>query len=107
MTPGFNKEWFVAERAKALAMVLLTRRDDLVIADAPADADIDYLVSVVREGNPAKMVFGIELRATMAPVTAEHANKVLKPTVEWFQRLGQFPYPVCLFYFTVRDEQAF
>jgi hypothetical protein len=36
------KEWFVGERAKALAMVLLTRRDDLEIRETKAETGLDY-----------------------------------------------------------------
>ena len=37
----------------------------------------------------------------------EQANAVLGPTLGFFQGLRKFTYPVCLFFFTVREEQAF
>jgi len=47
------------------------------------------------------------LRGVPPPVTAEHANKVLGPTMGQFQGMRKFTYPVCLFFFTLREEQAF
>ncbi len=43
----------------------------------------------------------------MAPTTTEHADQVLGPSLKAFRRLGQFPYPVCLFFFTMRDDRAY
>jgi hypothetical protein len=42
-----------------------------------------------------------------SPTTPGQANKVLVPTRGFFQGLRKFTYPVCLFFFTVREEQAF
>jgi hypothetical protein len=101
------KERFLAERARALATVYLTRRNDLTVTETKEVTGLDYHVYVDREGDPMRLVFGVLLRATFEPVTAEHANKVLGPTVGHFHRLGGFTYPVCLLYFTMRDDQAF
>jgi len=101
------KERFLADRARALATVLLTRRDDLTIDEAPGDAGLDFLVHVRRDGKPVRPMFGVLLRAAVAPATVEQANKILTPTVASFQRLGRFTYPVCLFFFTMREDQAF
>ena len=43
----------------------------------------------------------------MAAVSVEQANRVLKPSVEAFQRLGEFPYPVCLFFFTMVNDKGY
>jgi hypothetical protein len=101
------KEQFLADRARALATVILTRRDDLVVTESKNDTGLDFQVSIVRDDRPMRMTFGVLLRATFEPVSPEHANKVLKPTMGHFQRMGKFPYPVCLFFFTMRDDQAF
>jgi hypothetical protein len=43
-----------------------------------------------------------------SPTTAAQANKILGPTMGFFQGRRKFIYPVCLFFFTVREEeQAF
>jgi hypothetical protein len=106
MPEGFKKR-FVRERAKALAVVFLTRRDDLTITDAQKESGLDFLVSIAHDGEPSTRVFGVHVNATMEPVTIDHANKVLKPTMAANQRLTHPLYPVCLFFFTMREEQAF
>ncbi len=35
----------------------------------------------------------------------EGANEVLKPTMAQFNGMGKFLYPVCLLFFTMREEQ--
>jgi hypothetical protein len=54
-----------------------------------------------------RLAFGVLLRGVSAPVTAEHANEVLGPTMGQFQGMRKFTYPVCLFFFTMWEEQAF
>jgi hypothetical protein len=106
MAKGF-KEWFVADRARALATVYLTRRDDLAITDTKEQTGIDFLVSLRRNGKPSGRAFGVYLRGAMSPVSVDHANRVLKPSVDAFQRLGEFPYPVCLFFFTMVNDKGY
>jgi len=101
------KEQFVAERARALAAILLTRRNDLTIKETKRDTGLDLHVYIEREDKPMRLVFGLLLRAVLSPVTPEEAAKVLRPTMGQFQGLRKFTYPVCLFFFTMRDEQAF
>ncbi len=54
-----------------------------------------------------RLTFGILLRAVPAPFTPEHANKVLRPTMGQFLGMRKFTYPICLFFFTMRDDRAF
>jgi hypothetical protein len=43
----------------------------------------------------------------MTPVTLDVANKQLKPAMAGFQAIGPFHFPVCVFYFTVKDDQGY
>ncbi len=102
-----KQEWFVAERARVLAMVHLTRRDDLVVAKAGPGVGLEFLVSIAREnGGPSARQFGVFLRGTKSPATEAHLDKVLRPAMQAFSRIGQFPYPVCLFHFSMDDDQG-
>lgn len=47
------------------------------------------------------------IRAGVDSVTLEQANKRLGSTRNKLTRLGHFVYPVCLFYFAMREDQAF
>jgi hypothetical protein len=102
-----SKRRFVAEQVRALATIILTRRGDLTIVDTKRDTGVDLHVTIEREDKPMRLVFGILLRGTWSPVAPDHANKVLGPTMGQFQGMRKFTYPVCLFFFTMRDEKAF
>jgi hypothetical protein len=100
------KDAFLAERVRALATVYLTRRDDLRI-ETKEGLGLDFLVYILKEEDPSQRPFGVLLRAEMAPVTPEQANALLHPSVSSFRELGTFPYPVCLFFFTMRDDKGY
>jgi hypothetical protein len=100
------KEHFLAERARALATVIHTRRGDPTATEPRPGSGLDLHVYIDRADRPMWLTLGVLLRAAFASVTADQANKLLGPTVGQFLRLGKFTYPFCLFYFTMRDEQA-
>ena len=54
-----------------------------------------------------RLTFGILLRGVSSSVTPDQANKILGPTMGQFQGMRKFTYPVCLFFFAMREEQAF
>lgn len=101
------KELFIADRVRALATVVLTRRDDLTIAETKKSTGLDFHVYIDREDKPMRLALGVLLRGASPPMTAENANQLLVPTMGQFQGMRKFTYPVCLFFFTMRDEQAF
>jgi hypothetical protein len=102
-----SKELFLADWVRAMATVIMTRRDDLVINETKQSTGLDYHVFIGREDKPMRLAFGVLLRGVPSPVTAEYANKALAPTMGQFQGMRKFTYPVCLFFFTMREEQAF
>ncbi len=102
-----SKAQFFTDQARALATVFLTRRGDLTIVETKKDTGLDFHVYVEREDKPMRLVFGVLLRSVPSPVAVAHANKVLGPTMGQFRGLRKFTYPVCLFFFTLRDEQAY
>ena len=102
-----SRQVFLADRVRSLATVLLTRRGDLSIAETKRDTGLDLHVTIDREDNPMRLVFGILLRGVYSPATPEHANVVLGPTMGQFRGMRKFTYPVCLFFFTTKTDQAF
>ena len=89
-------------------MVNLTRRDDLVVMHAGQGIGLEFIVYIAK-GQEEQSIrqFGVFLRGTKSPVTVSHLDKVLRPTMQSFLRRGQFPYPVCLFDFTMDDDQGY
>ncbi len=102
-----TNERYIGGQVRSRANVILTRRDDLRVVETKEQTGLDMHVYVEREEKPMRLVFGVLLRGVSSPTTAEQANKVLGPTMGTFQGLRKFTYPVCLFFFTVREEQAF
>jgi hypothetical protein len=102
-----SRERFIADQVRALARIILTRRGDLTIVETKKDTGLDFHVFIEREDKPMRLVFGVLLRGVPSPVTPDQASKVLGPTMGHFQGLRKFTYPVCLFLFTIREEQAF
>jgi hypothetical protein len=101
------REWFVAERARALAMVLLTRRDDLLVKDTKEESALDYTVYIKTGEGVGNRPFGVRVAATMSPTTLDEANKQLRPVLGQVQADGPFHFPVCVFYFTVKNDQGY
>lgn len=58
-----TEPWFVMERTKAFASLLLTTRKDLVIQPHQDDSDdgVDLLVEVIKDGKPTLRFFGVQL----------------------------------------------
>jgi hypothetical protein len=103
-----EQEWFIAERSRALALMHLTRRKDLAVTNAGQGVGLEFLVSIAKpEGEKSLRQFGVFLRGSKDQVTEEQLNQELRPTMQSLQRLGQFPYPVCLLYFTMDDDQGY
>jgi hypothetical protein len=102
-----TNERYIGGQVRSRANVILTRREDLRVVETKDQTGLDMHVYVNREDKPMRLVFGFLLRGVPSPTTAEQANKVLGPTMGFFQGLRKFTYPVCLFFFTVREEQAF
>jgi hypothetical protein len=103
--------WFVAERAEALAVVYLTRRDDVeVIPVSPAASHPGYdLLIQLRQGDPAtRPSFGIIVKGTRSQ---RHSNRGTRPaSFPIAYKAGELApntIPVCLFVFTVDDELGY
>jgi hypothetical protein len=102
-----SKKRFLAERSRALATIILTRRGDLTVVETKKDTGLDFHVSIEREDKPMRLTFGVLLRGVWSSVSARDANQLLGPTMGQFQGMRKFTYPVCLFFFAMREEQAF
>src|SRR4051812_22100120 len=106
MAQSTTQERFIAERVRALAVVYLTRRDDLIVTEETADIGIDLWVTLNLEDKDGHRKFGVELRGVRTAVTAAHANNVLYPSMQNMLRYGPFPFPVVLFFFTMDDNEG-
>jgi hypothetical protein len=101
-----QREAFAEKRARALAMMLLTRHENLRIEEVQEGIGLDYIVRFRTEDKEGLREFGIALRAAWTAATKEHADQVLHPTLRQLKHYGPFPQPVCLFFFTMEDDGA-
>jgi hypothetical protein len=106
MAQNTTQERFIAERVRALAVVYLTRRDDLIITEETADVGIDLWVTLNLEDKDGHRKFGVELRGVRSAVSADHVNNVLYPSMQKMLRYGPFPFPVVLFFFTMENNEG-
>src|SRR3712207_1976522 len=97
-----SKPWYIQQRAEALALVYLTRREDLLVKSQDGlDYGIDYLVEILKDGRSTRRAFGLLLKAYRS-VESEHAATVLmKPQTKFEQRVEELPFPTCVFLFSV------
>jgi hypothetical protein len=101
-----QREILVEKRARALAMMLLTRREDLLIEEVNEDIGLNYLIRFRTAGKEGLREFGVGLRGGLGAVTKQHADKLLRPAVQEMKRYGPFLRPVCLFFFTMENDAA-
>jgi hypothetical protein len=101
-----KRERLIEKRAHALAIMYLTRRDDLTIGEVQEDIGLDLLVHFLPAGKDGVRQFGVALRGAWAPVSREEADRVLRPSIQRLRRYGPFPFPVCLFFFTMEENQS-
>lgn len=102
-----TQEWFIAERTRALAMIHLTRRDDLVITEAGRGVGLQFVVSIAKgKGEPSLRQFGVVLHGAMSATTEAGLDVTLLPSIRTWRSKGEYPYPVCLFYFCMDDDQG-
>jgi hypothetical protein len=103
-----GQPWYVRQRAEALALVYLTRREDLVVRqEQKPDSGLDFIVEIVDHDRPTRRVFGIALTGTLASSVDEAGIVADAATVPHQPAVEQLPFPVCLFLFSVKDSRGF
>jgi hypothetical protein len=101
-----RREVLIAKQVRALATMYLTRRSDLTVEEARGDLGLDLFVRLAPGGGQGVRQFGVELRGVFSSVTKVHADKVLRRSVREAQGYGPFGFPVCLFFFTMENNQG-
>lgn len=103
-----QQPWYVEQRAVALALMYLTRRNDLLVRqEQDTDYGIDLIVEMVDHDRPTRRVFGIQLKARTSITAEEAATETFVSEPLNQQWLEELPFPVCLFVFSVKDSVGF
>jgi hypothetical protein len=101
-----QEAWYLGLRAEALAIVYLTRREDLIVSKKLEDLGLDLLVTISRDGSQSSRIFGIQLKAAVStPDQADEDSIRLKLKLD--NALQEVPFPVCLFFFNVKNDRGY
>jgi Domain of unknown function (DUF4365) len=101
-----TQQHFIVERARALALVYLTRREDLIVTEEAADVGIDLWVRLDRDDRDGHRKFGVQVKGGLADVAPDQVNKALQVGMQQGLRYRPFPFPVVLFFFTMEDNEG-
>jgi len=106
-----KKIWYLDERAERLAIVYLSRRDDLVITRQPgSDYGLDFLVGLVKDGEYTGRVFGVEVKAKKSHQQIQPVSRdadEIRLDVKNLSVHQDIPFPLCLFVFTMDDDEGY
>jgi hypothetical protein len=104
-----TEAWYVSQRAEALAMMYLTRRDDLVVSHPSVDYGIDLVVQLLENGAVSGRMFGVELKAADSSEDIQRRLRSALRGVVARQAavFKDLPFPVCLFFFAVDRDVGY
>jgi hypothetical protein len=99
---------FVERRARAMAMVLLTGRQDLSVMEVPPEAGIDLLVSIKKKAHPTNRQFGIILKGSVDPIESEGAaDRLLNSMKRRPKEIEAVSTPICFFLFSMSGNKSY
>lgn len=105
-----NQPWYLTERAQNLAIIFLTENPNVeVMLQQKRDAGLDILVRLREDGKVRGRFFGVTVKATLAqqPEGQVSQSKNFHLTKNEVPFFDDIPFPVCLFLFTVDDDQGY
>jgi hypothetical protein len=97
---------YLGQRLEALAIIHLTRRKDLVVTKANL-AGVNLIVYITSPNEPSRRTFGLMVKGTTEAIADERQATRLMNSMEIEQKGGQLMMPVCVFLFSMRDDQGF
>jgi len=96
----------IEKRARALALMVLTRREDLLIEEVTDDIGLDLIIRFHTEGKDGLREFGVQVRGTGTSATKSEADAVLRTSLQELKRYGPFLRPSCLFLFAMANDSG-
>jgi hypothetical protein len=103
-----KEEGFIARRTEALALVLLSSRPDLTVMNAPDNAGVDIIVSIVRKRINAFNHFGVILKGTSHGIgNLQDASQALMSILPRKAAQGTLSMPICIFLFSMVGDHGY
>jgi hypothetical protein len=100
-------QYFIENRAVHLAIVHLTRRQDLSIQRIDdRDRGLDLLVAIQNDGILTGRIFGINIKAQDKAIQniTDRSQFPIQTETHYYQDL---PFPACVFFFTMEDDRGY
>ncbi len=99
-------QYFIGERAEHLALIYLTRSQDVIVDRMKADYGLNMLITILQDKLPTGRIFGIKIKGR---------DKAFKDIQEISLSLSQqesnylqdLPFPVCILFFTMDDDKGY
>ena len=104
-----KEAWYIGQRSEALAIMYLTRRDDLIVSRQKEEHGLDFLVTLLKDGGYSGRLFGVQVKATVSTSKLVQRDYIveIKLDLKPVQSLAELPFPVCLFFFTLENDQGY
>jgi hypothetical protein len=106
-----EQPWYIGFRSEALAVVYLTRRDDLIVYRDTKDYDLDVLVSISKNGEDINRLFGVEIKAVKSTpkiIQNDDIFNIEGSDINVLQsRFTKCNFPICLFFFTLDNDNGY
>ena len=105
-----KEAWYIGQRSEALAIMYLTRRDDLIVSrQKEEERGLDFLVTLLKDGGYSGRLFGVQVKATVSTPKLVQRDDIIeiKSALKPLQSLAELPFPVCLFFFTLENDQGY
>jgi hypothetical protein len=99
--------WFVGDRAKSFAVMLLTRLPGISVEYRTGDEDIDLLVTMDGHGLSGRF-FGIEIKGTQRLGALVNSNGLLKKQFgkQLIERARKYRFPIALMVVDILADKA-
>ena len=114
-----TKNEYVGQRSEAIAVMHLTRHSDVRVARQEDDYAFDLLVHLQKDGQDTGRMFGVEVKGRHTLPDGARVERRLTGRPDQIHiplhrehdlsRLidADFPFPLCLFYFTMDDDEGY
>jgi hypothetical protein len=105
---GNRTESFADKRARAMALVLLTGRPDLIVNNALEGTGINFRVSIIEDESMPEIQFGVISKGTVSRLDTEvAASRTLHSLGEEKGTTNGQSLPICVFLFSMRNDLGY
>ncbi|MDP8964241.1 MAG: DUF4365 domain-containing protein [Cyanobacteriota bacterium] len=104
-----KEAWYIGQRSEALAIMYLTRHDDLIVSRQKQEHGLDFLVTLLKDGGYSGRLFGVQVKATVSTPKLVQRDDIIEIKIDRgsLQSLAELPFPVCLLFFTLENDQGY